>query len=126
MLSLFRSVSGGENWGVLESWLIQLSDFHRLLFIFLLYFTMLGVLSIVTGLFCEGAAEMTRLDKDKMLMQKKEEQLKAQRQIRAIFKAIDADESGQINETEFLEVLQDGELLEYFARMDLDKDEVAS
>merc|ERR1712031_2720 len=75
--------------------------------------------------FCEGAAEMTRMDNEKMERLKEQERLKAQKQIRGIFKAVDKDDSGRIDFREFEEILLDEHIMKYFKQMDMDDNEVS-
>merc|ERR1719399_1027733 len=46
ILTLFKSVSGGEDWGVVEEHLAEMGNAYRMLFIGYLFFSLFGVLNV--------------------------------------------------------------------------------
>merc|ERR1719161_467270 len=125
MLTLFQAMSGGFDWGELYDPLKEVGDWYRFLFLFFYFFTVLGILNIVTGLFCEGAAENARHERGQKELEEMRKNIKIQKAIRSIFKALDADGSGRVDAAEFQWIVQDQQMLDYFAQMSLDPSEVA-
>merc|ERR1719274_451571 len=101
MLTLFKTMTGGEEWGQLDLLLRKVGLMYRLLFLFFLFFTVLGVLNIVTGLFCEGASESARQDRDARAAREVKRKLRTQRQLKEIFVAADANGDGKVDQEEF-------------------------
>jgi len=114
MLSLFKAVAGGEDWGKMEAYLGEISLPTRVLFICLLFFTLMGILNVVTGLFCEEAAEMSRHDRDAVEKEEMRKLMAISREIRAIFLEVDADNSGFISAEEFENIRKNDDVMKFF------------
>merc|ERR1719161_2489308 len=125
MLTLFQAMSGGFDWGELYDPLKEVGDWYRFLFLFFYFFTVLGILNIVTGLFCEGAAENARDEAAKEQQRLDDERRRIEEQIRTLFITVDVDKSGHVSRDEFKLILTDDRVLSYLAKMDLSKEEVA-
>merc|ERR1719313_1064427 len=105
MLSLFKAITGGIDWGEMEEALVVMGPQYSLLFVVFFFFSGLGVLNIVTGLFCEGAAANARDEQKKLLEAEAKARRMAQERIRQIFVTVDVDKSGHVDRDEFQMVL---------------------
>ncbi|CAE7455554.1 Scn11a [Symbiodinium microadriaticum] len=121
MLTLFLSITNGISWDEALQPLRQISDIAVVGLLIYIVITVLAVLNVVTGVFCNMAIESARADKDiatMQQMQKHEAQVEALREvfreintdrmeiatddIVTLFMCIDADGSGDITLDEFV------------------------
>jgi len=101
MLTLFKAVTGGMDWGDCYAPLVQIGWMTRFLFILFLTFTSLAVLNVVTAIFCQSAIEGVA-DQQEMKEQHIEEKKKTlMEQLLMLFKVIDQDGSGELSASEF-------------------------
>merc|ERR1719265_2740169 len=82
ILSLFSLMSGGEDWKDVEQMLAEISVPTQLLFNGFLFFTLYGVLNIVTGLFVEQSSKCSRAQEELRVEEEKNERRKASNQVR--------------------------------------------
>lgn len=67
--TLFKSFTGGENWGPKMDTLYEVHWVFCALFLFFIGFTVFAFLNIITGFFCENAMDMASRDKELVVMQ---------------------------------------------------------
>merc|ERR1719199_322665 len=63
-LSLFMSMSGGNDWGQYYDALVGLPAYYRLSYLLFIVFCFFAVVNIVTGVFVEAALQANVKDKD--------------------------------------------------------------
>merc|ERR1712032_79095 len=115
VFTLFMAITGGDDWA---NFLKAFDDGAQLVLnqcIFCIYvaFATLVMLNLVTGVFVEGAQRIIQEDKDIELV----------KHCRKLFKTSDTDGNGQITIQEFEAQLEDDQLHEYLAAVDLGKDD---
>jgi len=65
MLSLFKCISGGADWGVLMEPLLEINAyFYTVFFVFYIFFTVFGVMNVLTAIFCDAATRVSQIDRD--------------------------------------------------------------
>lgn len=65
MLSLFKCISGGADWGVLMEPLLDINAyFYTVFFVFYIFFTVFGVMNVLTAIFCDAATRVSQIDRD--------------------------------------------------------------
>ncbi|CAE8665973.1 unnamed protein product [Polarella glacialis] len=119
-VSLFMSMSGGNDWAVYYDALAPCSTMYQLLFLIFISFAVFAVVNIVTGVFVDGAIQAS--SGDKALMVQEEMELKKARSdsLREVFEELDTDNSGSCNITELEERLGDERVTAYFNAIKLD------
>jgi len=120
MISLFAAITGGNDWmGYAE--LLRLLDhgeFYLLVFIFYIGFCLVGMLSVVTGIFVDEAV-CTRTD-DEVVDNYNEDLKRTSEEVKRIFKDADLDGSGTLSAEEFRGRLENPWVKAYFAGLDID------
>jgi len=120
MLSLFMSMSGGNDWGQYYEALLVLPPLYPIGFILFIAFAIFAVVNIVTGVFVESALQSNLKDKH-MVAEEELEQKKAFLQsMQEIFEEMDSDGKGTIALEEFENKLNDHHVMAYFNGLKLD------
>merc|ERR1712039_997536 len=105
--TLFKSISGGVDWGDAAEPLYSVSPFLGACFCVYIAFAVLCVLNIVTGVFVENATQITLRDEENMLMEELTHQKKWMAEVRSLFNDVDDDQSGEVEFREFANHLHD-------------------
>lgn len=121
--SLFKSISGGEDWGALIKPL-SFSGQHFLyvtLFIGYISFTYFAVLNVMTGVFCHNAIEMAEKDSELLVHQLLRDKDAISEWLRSIFEdKLDISHNGSVTLQDFEQHLRDPQLKAWFASIDLE------
>eukprot|EP00443_Scrippsiella_acuminata_P125488 CAMPEP_0115766084 /NCGR_PEP_ID=MMETSP0272-20121206/102945_1 /TAXON_ID=71861 /ORGANISM="Scrippsiella trochoidea, Strain CCMP3099" /LENGTH=668 /DNA_ID=CAMNT_0003211995 /DNA_START=45 /DNA_END=2050 /DNA_ORIENTATION=- len=113
-LSLFQAMTGGVDWDDLMRPLVEeISPMLAVVFSFYITFSVLCMMNVITGVFCESALGSARADKDK----------EVKRQVEAAFCATDSDGSGRITWKEFTDALTDPKVSECLKAIEIDSTE---
>merc|ERR1719174_2392383 len=67
VLTLFKTMTGGLEWGAVERRLIEINVGYAFLFIVFIFFTLFGVTNVVIGVFADHAAENSRNERAEQL-----------------------------------------------------------
>jgi len=120
MLSLFKATSGGNDWDVYFSIVMQTGAFNAMLFLLFMLFVQISLLNIITAVFVEKAVSLSEPDR----MQQARKQLADERamagELRHMCMEMDTDVSGYVTQDEFREHLKSNEMRCCFAVMGLD------
>jgi len=105
ILSLYWSITGGQDWADVINPLIEETgtQIHNVIFLMYIAFATMVLMNLVTGVFVEGAQRLSREDKDKELT----------RMARKTFRLFDDDDSLDISKQEFEDHVKKGNLDEY-------------
>jgi len=123
LLSLFKAISGGDDWGNIMAPLVTCLENSRLMegiFTFYIFFMVFGVLNVVVGTFVETAADVARRDQDAIIENQLAQVREYAKNIRAFFYQADKDRSGFLSFSEFEHHLSDERVKAYFNSLDLD------
>eukprot|EP00929_Paragymnodinium_shiwhaense_P080220 TRINITY_DN4181_c1_g2_i1.p1 TRINITY_DN4181_c1_g2~~TRINITY_DN4181_c1_g2_i1.p1 ORF type:complete len:718 (+),score=107.28 TRINITY_DN4181_c1_g2_i1:110-2263(+) len=96
MYTLFMSVTGGVSWGEAAGPLEEIGTLVLLGFLWYVAVIQWVVLMVITGCFCESAAEASRRDVSLAVQEYRTDRDRFLHQCKAIFRAIDMDGTGQV------------------------------
>jgi len=120
LLSLFQSMSGGQDWGMFYDALRTLPAQYRALFLLYITFAIFAVVNIVTGVFVECAMQTNRDDRDVVVQEELEAKKTYLKSMKDVFDEMDADGTGCISQAEFERNLSDERVVAYFNALKLD------
>jgi len=121
MLSLFKAISGGQDWFELLEPLDRVSPiFYNSFFVFYVGFVVFGVMNILTAIFVESASSIAEIDKDLVIQEQISRQNSAVNALRRVFYEADADKTQTITRQELEEHLQDEQVMAYLKFLELD------
>jgi hypothetical protein len=120
LYSLYKAVTGGDDWGGYADTLFSINVFPGLLFCFYVAFTTFAVLNVVTGVFIGNAFKLIEDDTDLNVMEQNESRRKTISQVKNLFRKADVDHSGQISREEFVKHIEDPCVQAYFRQLGLD------
>eukprot|EP00927_Polykrikos_kofoidii_P082170 TRINITY_DN80_c0_g1_i2.p1 TRINITY_DN80_c0_g1~~TRINITY_DN80_c0_g1_i2.p1 ORF type:complete len:784 (-),score=171.80 TRINITY_DN80_c0_g1_i2:322-2406(-) len=120
LLSLFMAISGGKDWSELMTPLYNLHWFYSIVFLFYIFFTLFGVLNVVTSTFVDSAYQVSQKDRDIMIQQEAAHEKRYTRNMKNFFHEADKDGSGLLSWNEFDEYLKDPDVKAYFSALELD------
>merc|ERR1712183_535826 len=89
-------------------------------FVGYLSFTMLAVMNIITGVFVDNAVETARTQREFLVQKEMEVKEQWLKEMRAIFKEMDSDQSGTVSKTEISDFCDDDRVQYYFTALGLD------
>lgn len=114
-LNLFKAMSGGIDWGDLHTILKDASPLNALLFVFHIFFMVLIMLNLVTGIFVEAVVERTEEQKTRSSIQ----------HLTELFSMIDEDNDGCVSWLELERRIQDAEVQQAFENIGIDITDVS-
>lgn len=124
LFTLYQSISGGNNWGVLVDPFIEMGQLvgpiSALIFSMYITFSVFAVLNVVTGVFVGNAQKAQETDTDHQILEEINERSKHMTQVQQVFEAADADGSGELCWEEFEEAFADHRIRAYFRFLKLD------
>jgi len=124
MLTLFLSISGGLSWTEALEPLRKASALGAWCMIVYIILTVLAVLNVVTGVFCNNAIESARADKDIAIMKQMQKHAKQLKSLKGVFKEIDNDKSDLVSLTELKVALKKKKLASFLESMDISTQDV--
>lgn len=120
IVSLFKAMFGFLDVDFLYRALQKAGSVYPYLFIFFLFFTLFGVMNIVTGVFAERVASAAELDRHEMVMQEQEKTHALAEEVKSMFKLADADGSGQLGLDELKAFMKEETLTNYLKALDIE------
>jgi len=123
MVTLFCSITGGNDWMMYGELLrlLQHGELYFLIFAFYIVFCLVGMLNVVTGIFVDSAV-CTRTE-DEVVECFTEDQRRTSEEVRRIFKEADLDNSGTLSFQELASHLENPWVKAYFSGLDIDPSE---
>jgi len=120
MLSLFMSMSGGNDWGAYYEALLVLPLPYRYGFLLFIAFAIFAVVNIVTGVFVESALGANLKDKHVIVQEELHQKKTFLQAMKEIFEEMDSEGKGTIALEEFEDKLNDHRVMAYFRGLKLD------
>jgi hypothetical protein len=120
VLSLYMSISGGNDWELYYTALSKLPLFYTALYLGFVTFSIFAVVNIITGIFVESAVQSSHNDKQVLVHEQMEKKNEYIQRMSEMFQEMDSDGSGQISQDEFERHLRTEKVLAYFKAMELD------
>lgn len=118
MISLFYSVTGGNDWGVYADMMKHLGAHYVLFFFFYIAFLTFAVLNILTGIFVDSAMQFSQDDRN----ESREGVLRdavLRREVLKYLEICDDDASGSLDRSEFERHLHSEEMQDFLCRMEM-------
>merc|ERR1719329_6333 len=100
MITAFKAVTGGEDWGLIYDDLGKVGEFYKNVFLAYVTFMMFAVMNVVTAIFVEHAVRVASLDSDHVLKQTIQDDDRFIEEMEALFYIADDDESGTMTRDE--------------------------
>jgi len=124
LLSLYKAVLGGMDWGDLYAVMMPLEGYLRISFLCFICFNFIAMLNIVAAVFIKVA--FIRSESDKQFLIRKELDAKQGylETMASIFKQLDEDGDGKINLYELQDHLDTPNVGAYFSKLGVDVNEV--
>jgi len=119
-LTLFKSISGGEDWGPIYDLISKAGITSSVCFMAYVLLIWMSITNIITSVFVDKALKHARPDADDALMEKHKEDLEKVKQLRTIFQSIDVDGSGTLTLAELQNSFSDDRILSFFELQGLD------
>jgi len=114
LLSLYQAMTGGVDWDVLVTPLINdVSPLFAIVFCLYIGFAVLAMMNVITGLFVDSALRNTRVEDDIDMVNS----------MRDLFNSVDIAQPGQITWCQFQGQLSNPRMDVYFKAIDLDVSE---
>lgn len=119
LVTLFSAISGGNDWMNYGSVLrLGPGEVYFVIFVFYIFFCLIGLLNVVTGIFVDSAV-CTRTE-DEVVESYTEEQQRLCGEMKRIFKAADMDRNGTITFEEFCAHVEDPWVQAFLSGLDID------
>lgn len=124
LFTLFKCVTGGVSW---EEATYSLSDVHWgcvALFLCYFIFTYFAVLNVVTAVFCQSAIDSAAHDYDLVVQAHLQDKEAYTQKLKALFRDLDGDDSGEVDIREFEAHLRDGKVQAYLQSLELSTNDI--
>eukprot|EP00930_Biecheleria_cincta_P057010 TRINITY_DN43019_c0_g1_i1.p1 TRINITY_DN43019_c0_g1~~TRINITY_DN43019_c0_g1_i1.p1 ORF type:complete len:672 (+),score=142.82 TRINITY_DN43019_c0_g1_i1:114-2129(+) len=125
MVTLFASITGGDDWMTAARHLRLLKDgeFYFAVYCCFIFFSLIGLLNVVNGIFVDSAV-CTRTE-DEVVQHFRDDEHRTSEEIRRIFQQSDTDASGSITLEELQLQIKNPWVKAYFAGLDIDPREAS-
>jgi hypothetical protein len=120
MLSLFMSMTGGNDWAQYYDALETLPFHNQMLFVLFIMFSFFAVVNVVTGIFVESAMQSGSKDRQIIINEEMSSKQAYLEEMRDLFNEMDSDSTGLITLEEFERSLNDEKVIAYFNHLKLD------
>jgi hypothetical protein len=120
MLTLYKTCTGGDDWGVFFDQLKLCGLQYACLFIFFVAFIQIALFNIVTAIFVESAMQLAQPDREAMALQLRKNELAERSELLRLCKGMDINSDGCLDQSEFSRHLTEGKLKQYLAVAGLD------
>mmetsp|Transcript_54406 Transcript_54406/g.121747 ORF Transcript_54406/g.121747 Transcript_54406/m.121747 type:complete len:569 (-) Transcript_54406:306-2012(-) len=120
ILTLYSSMSGGEDWTVYYHVLERLPWPYQTLFLFFVTFAVFAVVNVVTGVFVDTAIEKNQSDKELAVQEELRNKRLRMNWIRDVFSELDSSGDGTVTQEEFESQLNHEAVIAYFNTLKLD------
>ena len=120
ILTLYSSMSGGEDWTVYYHALSRLAWPYQTLFLFFVTFAIFAVVNVITGVFVDTAIEKNQTDKELAIQEELRSKKLRMNWIRDVFSELDSSGDGMVSLQEFENQLNHEAVVAYFNTLKLD------
>eukprot|EP00746_Dinoflagellata_sp_MGD_P145812 gnl/MRDRNA2_/MRDRNA2_78375_c0_seq2.p1 gnl/MRDRNA2_/MRDRNA2_78375_c0~~gnl/MRDRNA2_/MRDRNA2_78375_c0_seq2.p1 ORF type:complete len:643 (-),score=129.41 gnl/MRDRNA2_/MRDRNA2_78375_c0_seq2:262-2190(-) len=123
LISMFKAISGGADWGDIAEPLAELGTGYYLLFCFYIAFVVFAMMNVVTSVFVEQAAKNAWNDKNWVIEEQMSKQESYINDVKKVFEEADEDNSGNLEWTEFEKHMADPRVQAFFQALEIDSAE---
>lgn len=93
---LFQAMTSGNSWGQLALDLMEIHWSNGLVICFYIFFTVLAVLNIITGVFVDTAIKSAQADRSEVIQEAVHKEDEAIKDVKAFFELTDLDKNGSL------------------------------
>merc|ERR1712113_1118468 len=104
-------MTAGQAWGELVPPLAKVHWFYVLLMLVFISFAIFAVLNVVTSVFVDSAVCQTQEEQEHKMKEAKRQEESHLKKIKKLFADIDSDGSGCVSKEEFMDGLQDPDVV---------------
>jgi Ca2+-binding EF-hand superfamily protein len=123
--SLIMAMLGGIDWGEVSTPLMDVGGIMFCLFMFYIFFVLLAVLNIITGVFVDNAVETAKSQRDFIIQRAREQDHQWAQSMKQLFIEMDEDESGTVSWMEMESHFQDLHVQGLFSMLGLNPTDLA-
>lgn len=113
MISLFKSISGGADWGAYYDLANNTGQIGATVFLLYILVSWLSITNIITSIFVDHAMKLAQPDANDRALEKRKSDIKVMHELSEIFKSIDIDHSDTISFDELRACLNDVKIASY-------------
>merc|ERR1719329_1367237 len=124
MLSLFMSMSGGEDWVNIMNALAPLSAEYVVAFLAFVTVALLAFLNVITAVFIETAMQQAQNDKELMVQQELADKEKNMSIMQEVYNELDTNNNGEVSFDEFHLHINDERIQAYLQKLELDASQI--
>lgn len=126
MLSLYKAMSGGQDWGELYSVVYPMGFLYRMAFLLFQVISFIALLNVVAAVFVESALERSKNDRSFKVHTAMKANQEFLTTMKNIFRRIDTNQCGTISLIELKENLRDKEVGAYFESLGIDANQATN
>lgn len=119
VLTLYMSVTGGDDWIIFYKLLEPTGAFYTLTFLGYTFIFVFAVFNILTGIFVERAVEAAMPDREDQVIQQRREIIQQAEELRRLCSLLDLDQTGTLSLEEFKECMRNPTIVAYMASVGL-------
>lgn len=123
MYSLFKSMTGGRNWGEVADVIAPAGWVYSFLVGLYMFINLFSVLNIVTGVFVDGAIELSNRDRSMMITKQAKKRTAFVQHLLQLLRDMDTSGDGEITRDEFLSSFARPDVKEYMQALSIDLDD---
>jgi len=124
--SLSQAMTGGRNWGEYAQILAPVGWDAVAIVVMFIFFTAFSVVNIVTGVFVDGAIEMSKSDRMLMLEKRMHQTSEIAGQLLELLIEMDSDQNGYISYDEFMRALERRDVQDFLVALDINASEAST
>jgi hypothetical protein len=113
MLSLFKGISGGNDWDTYFPVIEESGWMNASVFIFYILLVWISLTNIITSIFVEKALEFAQPSQDEIIIERHARDRETATELKVLFMKNDKDHSCSISHDEFMDCLRDETLTDY-------------
>mmetsp|Transcript_98977 Transcript_98977/g.171517 ORF Transcript_98977/g.171517 Transcript_98977/m.171517 type:complete len:593 (+) Transcript_98977:172-1950(+) len=118
--SLFKSITGGQNWHELADPLLEIHWTYGAAFMFFVSFTLWTVFNILTSVFVDANTRSVQKEEEMEVKEVEETKDRYEKSVEQLFQDLDKDGTGNIDSEEFAEALKDPRMEAYLEVLEMD------
>jgi len=113
-LSLFKAMSGGNDWDVYFRLLSVTGIVAPAVFLSFMIFIWVAMANIITSLYVDKAMKLAQPDLQELLFNKHKEDIESACELRSLFSSLDTNGNGSLSFDEFMKCMSDYKVRSYF------------
>eukprot|EP00928_Gymnodinium_smaydae_P005041 TRINITY_DN11737_c0_g1_i1.p1 TRINITY_DN11737_c0_g1~~TRINITY_DN11737_c0_g1_i1.p1 ORF type:complete len:483 (+),score=71.82 TRINITY_DN11737_c0_g1_i1:1066-2514(+) len=125
VLTLFKAISGGDDWSSFYALLEPLPTIYPLIFLLFMFYSVFAFISVIVGTMVEGILDAAKSDKEMLVKSEKMNKREFIGNMSKIFKDVDKHGAGEIQLSDLQKHMEDVDVCAYFAALGVDSDQVS-